>query len=127
MPIIMGRKTFESMNSKPLPGRVNIIITRQEDWKADGVITVKSLEEAKTAAEDTDCKEAFVIGGGEIFSLAMKDASKIYLTRVHISIDGDVFFPAINASEWELAEKRDCSKDEKHAFNFTIEQWRRNV
>ena len=125
MPVIMGRKTFESMNSKPLPGRVNIIITRQQDWKADGVITVQSLAEAKTAAENTDCKEAFVIGGGEIFFQAIKEASKIYMTRVHTTIDGDVFFPEINTTEWELGDKRDCFKDEKHAFDFTIEQWKR--
>ncbi len=125
MPVIMGRKTFESMGNKPLPGRVNIVITRQDDWKAEGVISTSSLAEAKEAAIETDCKEAFVIGGGEIFSMAMNDASKIYMTRVHTNIEGDIFFPEINPSVWSMTTARECFKDEKHLFDFTFETWER--
>ncbi|WP_207492445.1 dihydrofolate reductase [Aridibaculum aurantiacum] len=127
LPVIMGRKTYESMNSKPLPGRVNIIITRQEDWSSEGVQVAASVEDALTLARKTDCKEAFVIGGGEIFSLVMDHASKIYMTRVHTELVGDVFFPAIDEKQWKLVEQRDVAKDEKHAYDFTIEKWERII
>ena len=123
MPVIMGRKTFESMGNKPLPGRLNIVITRQEDWKADGVVAVNNWNDATFVAKDSDCKETFVIGGGEIFKDTIKKADRIYLTRVHTSIDGDVFFPEINIKEWKLASKKDCVADEKHAFDYTFELW----
>jgi dihydrofolate reductase len=123
MPIIMGRRTFESMNSKPLPGRVNIVVTRREGWTADGVVVVNSMKDALFVAEGTDCKEAFIIGGGEIFETIMKKADRIYMTRVHTHLDGHVFFPDIDEKIWERTYARDEAKDEKHAYNFTIEKW----
>ena len=91
MPVIMGRKTFESVN-KPCPGRFNIVISRQAGWKAEGVQVASNLEEAIGLAEETNAKEIFIIGGGEIYRQAISMASTIYLTRVHASLDGDVFF-----------------------------------
>jgi dihydrofolate reductase len=123
MPVIMGRKTFESMNSKPLPGRVNIIITRSNDWKAEGVIVVHDIEASIEEAINTDCKEMFVIGGGEIFEKFLPVAHRIYMTRVHTRIEGDVFFPEFDRGSWQLAEQRDMQRDEKHAFDFTFERW----
>jgi len=123
MPVIMGRKTFESLGSKPLPGRTNIIITRQQDWQCPGVAAVQSFEDALFVAKETDSKEVFVIGGGEIFSNYISKADRIYMTRVHTSIDGDIYFPAIDAKKWKVVQSRKMQQDDKHAFNFTFETW----
>jgi dihydrofolate reductase len=125
MPVIMGRKTFESMGGKALPGRRSFIITRQTDFKPEDVTVVNSFEDAKLEAEKTDCKEAFVIGGGVIFKETIDKADRIYMTRVHTVIDGDVFFPEIDEQKWRLVSKRDCYKDEKHKFDFSFELWER--
>ncbi|MEO6539413.1 MAG: dihydrofolate reductase [Ferruginibacter sp.] len=122
MPVIMGRKTFESVN-KPLPARFNIVITRQQGWKAEGVIVAAGLQDALRKAADTNCNEAFVIGGGEIFTQSMDIADKIYMTRVHADIDGDTFFPAIDESKWQLSFNRDFAADEKHAFAYSFQTW----
>ena len=101
MPVLMGRKTFESLG-KPLHGRLNIVITRQKNWKPEGTVIVHSLGEAVKAASAADYKEAFIIGGGEIFKEAMPVADKIYLTLVDADLEGDVFFPEINKQDWHL-------------------------
>lgn len=123
-PVIMGRKTFESLG-KPLAGRTNIVITRQADYKAEGIIVVASLDEAIKAAETTDAREAFVIGGGEIFKQALPVAEKIVLTRVHTVIEGDAFFPELNPEEWEMEWHQDFEPDEKHAWAYSFQIWRR--
>ncbi|HMX37989.1 MAG TPA: dihydrofolate reductase, partial [Ferruginibacter sp.] len=102
MPVIMGRKTFESVN-KPLPGRFNIVITRQPGWKAEGVVVASDLNDALRKAEETNCNEIFIIGGGEIYNQAFPMAGKIYLTRVHAELEGDTFFPALDPRQWQLA------------------------
>jgi dihydrofolate reductase len=79
MPVVMGRKTFDSLG-KPLTGRKNIVITRQDDWKADGAIAVKNLEDAFFLVKETDAKEAMIIGGGEIFKMVFSKANRIYMT-----------------------------------------------
>jgi len=124
LPVIMGRKTFESVN-KPLPGRINIVITRQLDWHADNVIVAFDLDDAIHKARETNCKEVFIIGGGEIYAQAFKKVNKIYLTRVHTIIDGDTFFPALNEDEWELISNEDFSADEKHLYNYSFQKWQR--
>jgi dihydrofolate reductase len=124
MPVIMGRKTFESLG-KPLAGRTNIVITRQENWTAPGARVVKTLEEAVAAAADTDAKEAFIIGGGEIYALAMPLAQLIYLTRVHATLDGDTWFPAFDEQQWELLSNLDFPADEKHAYSYSFQVWSR--
>lgn len=91
MCVVMGRKTYESVD-KPLPGRINIVITRQADWTAEGTITATDLKDALTKAETTNCKEIFVIGGGEIYKQSMAVADKVYITRVHATLEGDTFF-----------------------------------
>jgi len=122
MPVIMGRKTFEAVN-KPLPGRFNIVITRQSGWKADGVIVAADLEDALQKAAETNCKEIFIIGGGEIYKQAFDKAQKIYLTRVHAHIEGDTFFPVIDESKWQLGSVQEFSADEKHAFAYSFQTW----
>jgi dihydrofolate reductase len=124
MVVIMGRKTFESVN-KPLPGRINIVITRKADWKAEGVITANDLQDALKKAADTNCKEAFVIGGGEIYKWAFSIADKIYITRVHVTLEGDTFFPTINEAEWKLVSNEDFKKDEKHQYDYSFQTWER--
>jgi dihydrofolate reductase len=122
MVVVMGRKTFESVN-KPLPGRVNIVITSKAGWKADGVWVATGLEDAIAQAKTTNCKEIFIIGGGEIYKQTMPMADKIYITRVHAQIEGDTFFPAIDESAWEQTENTDFKADEKHAYDFSFQVW----
>ena len=124
MPVIMGRKTFESVN-KPLPGRINIVITRQADWEAADVTVARDLQDALKKAAETNCKEAFVIGGGEIYKWALSITDIIYLTRIHAQMEGDTFFPLINETDWELESNQDFSADEKHAYAYSFQKWKR--
>jgi dihydrofolate reductase len=124
MPVIMGRKTFDSL-TKPLTGRTNIVVTRQPNWQKKGVRVVEHLDQAFKEAAYTDAKEAFIIGGGEIFRQTISLAHKIYLTRVHTNLDGDTFFPAIDTNEWNLASNLDFNADEKHAFPYSFQIWER--
>lgn len=124
MVVIMGRKTYESVD-KPLPGRINIVITRKPDWKAEGVVTANDLQDALKKAADTNCKEAFVIGGGEIYKWAFSIADKIYITRVYATLEGDTFFPTINEAEWKLVSNEDFNKDEKHQYDYSFQTWER--
>lgn len=124
LPILMGRKTFESLGNKVLPGRMNIIITRQANKEYEGAKVVTSLEQAIELAKQNDYKELMVIGGGEIYQMAMPLANTIYLTRVHTNIEGDTYFPALGA-EWMLESSEPQLADEKHAFDFDFEIWQR--
>lgn len=118
--IIMGRKTFESF-PKPLPNRTHIIITRQEEYLVEGCLVVHSLEEALEIAPQNE--EIFIIGGAQIYKQALPFADKIDLTRVHIELDADAFFPEFNTSEWNLVFSEKHFKDEKHQFDFTFETY----
>ncbi|MGC4103200.1 dihydrofolate reductase [Ferruginibacter sp.] len=125
LPAIMGRKTYESLG-KPLPGRINIVITRQEGWKAEGVIVAKDINEALQKAKETNCKEIFIIGGGEIYKQSMDITDRIYLTRVHHSFaDADAFFPAIDENKWQLKSNEDFGFDAKHAYSYSFQTWER--
>jgi len=126
MPVIMGRKTFESLG-KPLTGRTNIVITRQADWKKEGTIVVKSLDEAIKQAADTDAKEAFVIGGGEIYKEAIPIADRVYITRVHTTVEGDTSFPELEDKDWKLFSSMDFDADAKHAYAYTFQVWDRKT
>lgn len=123
MPVIMGRKTFESVN-KPLPGRINIVITSNADWKAEGTQTASSLADALEQAKTTNCKEIFVIGGGEIYRQALSLADTVYLTRVHAELEGDTFFPVLDENEWQMTSSDDFETDEKHVYPFSIQVWK---
>jgi len=115
--IIMGRKTFES-NGRPLPNRTNVIITRDKNYSAEGCVIAHSLEDAIKEAKND--QEAFIIGGGVIYDMAMSLVDRIYLTKIHHSFEGDTFFPEINMKEWDVVEKRDFEPDEKNKYPFTI-------
>jgi dihydrofolate reductase len=125
MPVIMGRKTFESLKNEPLPGRFNIVITRQKDWKPDNAKAqvASTLQSAIELAEQTDCKEVFVIGGGQIYAESISTADKIYMTRVHTVVDGDAYFPVINESEWKLDSNTDFPADEKNQYAYSFQLW----
>lgn len=109
-PCIMGRKTFESIVAslgKPLPGRVNIVISRSNP-QYSGALTVKDLDEAIDQATKTDSDEIMIVGGAQIYAQAIPQADKIYLTRVHQSPEGDAFFPIIDETQWRVADEQKC-------------------
>lgn len=114
--IIMGRKTFESF-PKLLPNRTHVVITRQENYRKSGVIIVHSLERALEFTKEDP--ETYIIGGGEIFEMALEIADKIELTRVHGTFEADAFFPAIDPYIWKLVNEEFHEKDEKHNYAFT--------
>jgi dihydrofolate reductase len=123
LPAIMGRKTYESLG-KPLPGRINIVITRQDGWHAVGVMVAKDITEALQKAAEANCKEIFIIGGGEIYKQSMDVTDRIYLTRVHHTFkDADAFFPAIDENIWELKSNEDFDFDGKHAYAYSFQVW----
>jgi dihydrofolate reductase len=124
LPILMGRKTFESMGSKLLPGRLNIILTTQKGLAINGAVVVNTLNEAIIYAASQDYKELMVIGGGQIYEIALPLANKIWLTRVHTTIEGDTFFPTLDAS-WEKQVVESHTADEKHIYAFDFECWKR--
>lgn len=123
-PVIMGRKTFEAVN-RPLPGRTNIVITRQADWSAAEVINAIDLDDAIQKAAATNAKQVFIIGGGEIYKQAMSVAGTIYITRVHAVLDGDTFFPVIDEQEWKLVSNEDFPSDEKHVYAYSFQVWKK--
>lgn len=115
--IIMGRKTFES-NGRSLPNRTNVVISRDENYKAEGCVVVHSLQDAIQEAENDP--EVFIIGGGKIYAQAMQIADRIYLTKIHHSFEGDTFFPEVNMDEWKEIDRRDFGADEKNKYPFSI-------
>jgi dihydrofolate reductase len=116
-PILMGRKTFDSIG-KPLPGRKNLVLTRDAAWVHEGTIPVQSLDEALKHANDAP--ELMVIGGADVFRLALPRAGRIYLTRMHARVQGDTRFPAIDWSAWREIERQAFAADEKHAYAMTF-------
>ena len=124
MPVIMGRKTFESLG-KALPGRKNIVITRQAGWSADNTVVVQSLEDAVFIAGQTDANEVMVIGGGEIYKAYFDKAKRIYMTRVDASPEADTYFPEIDGKHWQLISQRNHEADAKNAFNYSFQLWER--
>ncbi len=114
--IIMGRKTFDSF-PKPLPNRTHVVITRQDNFGKEGILAVNSLERAiEISSEDP---QPFVIGGGEIYKMAVNLADKIELTRVHGSFEADTYFPEIDENKWELVSEEFHDRDTKHKYAFT--------
>jgi dihydrofolate reductase len=121
--VIMGRKNFESIPHKyrPLTERTNIVITRQSGYKAKGCIIVNSVVEALDIAKENGDKEPFIIGGGQIYKLALEAnlVDKIYLTKINHTFDGDTFFPKLG-KDWKEVERIDCKADERHAHDYSF-------
>ena len=113
----MGRKTFESM-PKALPNRTNVVITRNKNYVGENIIVVSSLNEALEVSKNDS--QPFIIGGGEIYNLAMEIADRIELTRVHSKFEGDSFFPFIDLNQWVEVKRDERKKDSKHNYDFTF-------
>lgn len=124
MPVVMGRKTFESIGNKALNGRLNIVITKQKGLEVDGIVVVNSIDDAIFVAQQHNYKELFIIGGGEIYKQAIAIANKIYLTNVDTIIDGDTFFE-FDKQHWQLSFEDKKMADEKHIYNYSFETWLR--
>jgi dihydrofolate reductase len=117
--IIMGRNCFRSIG-RPLPKRTNIVVTRDPFFRADGVLVAHSVEEALGMAFDNGEHEAFIIGGGAIYRETQDLWDKIYLTEVDLEVEGDVFFPEINPSEWYETWRERHEPDEKNKWAYTF-------
>ena len=123
-PIIMGRKTWESIG-RPLPGRQNIVITRQPGFQAGGCDVVMSIEEGIDVAGDVE--EVMVIGGSQVYDLALPVTERLYLTRVHAEIEGDAFFPEIDETEWRLISDESHDPDENNEYPYSFRTYERSA
>lgn len=117
--VAMGRKTYQSVD-KPLPGRINIIITRQDDFYRENCIVTHSLEEALTLGEQNGQQEIFILGGAQIYKLALDVADRIYLTEIHGEFEGDTFFPEIDHNIWKEVKREDREADEKNPYPYSF-------
>ncbi len=129
--IIMGRKTFESIG-RPLPDRLTVVISRDTSYTSPGVTVVNSPEAALAYAEQglltlgrRDGGEIFVVGGAEIYRLALPFAERMYLTRVHAVVRGSTLFPEFSMEEWTMTESERHSADAKNEYDYTFEVWER--
>lgn len=126
MPVLMGRKTFESLQNKALPGRINIVLTKQKKLDLPNAIVVNSIKDALFIAEQHQYKELFVIGGGELYKQTLPMAKRLYLTRVDARFDdATAFFPIFKEDDFVLVKKQSFVADEKHSYDYTIEVWER--
>lgn len=122
-PVIMGRKTYDSIG-RPLPGRLNIVLTHDSRWRAEGVSNARDLDAALDIARASGAAEAMIIGGGKVYEAALPRASRIYLTRVHRAFEGDAYFPPLDPAEWaETARKKGAPGDTPPDYTFlTLER-----
>lgn len=120
--IITGRKNYESIPEKfrPLPNRVNIVITRQQDYNAPGSFVVNSLEQAIEKAKQNNDNEIFIIGGAQIYAQSIGLVDKMYVTKIDHEFDGDAFFPDIDYAKWKVSSEVKHTADEKNIYDFTI-------
>ena len=122
-PLIMGRKTFDSIG-RPLPGRANIVLTRDPQWTSDGVEVVQSVEQAlvagEIACEAADVDEIMVIGGEQIYRMTIDLADRIYLTQVDVDVEGDAFFPNIDLNNWSQTSVKLPESIDKHPYQFLV-------
>ncbi|HTN36675.1 MAG TPA: dihydrofolate reductase [Arachidicoccus sp.] len=126
LPILMGRRTFQALDSKALPGRLNIVLSRDKTFKAEGALVIPKYEDALFLAKEHDYNELMVIGGAEIYKLLLPKAHKIYLTRIDAAFeDADAFFPEIGPKDWELVSEQPHKADEKNPYNYSFEIWSR--
>lgn len=124
--IIMGRRTWESIG-RPLPGRRTVIVSRQPNYRVDeaAVLVASSLEQALKVAEESNDDEAFIVGGAELYRLTLAQADRLYVTRVATSADGDIFFPGVDWSRWNLIDTSRHDADEKNEYAATFEVYER--
>lgn len=118
-PIIMGRKTHQSIG-RALPGRLNIVLSRDSDFTSAGVTVLTAFDQALTLAANNDSSEIFIMGGAQIYHLALPMLQRIYLTIVHHSIDGDAFFPPLNPDDWQEIARDFHAADANHAYGYSF-------
>jgi len=121
-PVVMGRKTFESIG-RPLPGRQNIVISRDANYQADGVDVVSSVDAALATAGDVE--EIMVIGGGAIYAHCLPAAQRLYITHIQAEIEGDTQFPEYDLNEWQKVRSEQREADEKNAYNLEFAVYER--
>jgi dihydrofolate reductase len=129
-PVIMGRRTFESMNA-PLPRRTNIVVTRNPDYRPAGALVAADLDAALALAK-ADCAATgkdtiFIAGGAEIYRLGLAIATHLIVTEIDAEFDGDTFFPEYDPADWRCVEREDHPADAEHAWRFSIAVWERIV
>jgi dihydrofolate reductase len=122
--VIMGRKTFESMDG-PLPNRTHIIITRQPDYKAEGCYVVNSVEDAFRIAGEQQLEQVFILGGAEIYALSMDKADQMYITEIKSTFEGDTFFPEIDMTYWKEVNREEHDADEKNPYPYAFVEYRK--
>lgn len=121
--IVMGRRTFESLPKGALPGRTNVVITRQADAAWENTVIAHSIEEVLADSAD---KELFVIGGGTLYEQTLGRADRLYITHIHHEFaDADTFFPAINCEEWREIEREEHQADERHPYDYSFVTYER--
>ena len=122
-PLIMGRKTFQSIG-RPLPGRTNIVLTRDAEWTADGVVVVHDLDAAMAAAEHSSVKsgidEVMIIGGEQIYTMTLATADRLYLTEVDAVVEGDAFFPPLDLTHWDQSRVEFPDNMDNNAYRFVV-------
>ncbi|QWL57080.1 type 3 dihydrofolate reductase [Aeromonas jandaei] len=123
-PVLMGRKTFESIG-RPLPGRRNLVISRNPDYQADGIEVVGSVEAALALLADNEVAEVMVIGGGHLYAELLPKADCLYLTRIDLAVEGDTRFPAFDDGQWQRIDCESHSADEKNPHPYSFETWLR--
>lgn len=121
--IVMGRKTFESIGKRALPGRINAVISRDNSIAVDNILVFKTLEAA--LAHFKNAEEVCIVGGAQMYKDTLNIANRLVLTRVATSPEADVFFPEINWAEWKLISEEKNVVDEKHAFDYTFQVFER--
>lgn len=123
LPILMGRKTFNSLDNAPLPGRINIVLTSKKNFKAEGVVAVNKIEDAIFLAQGHDYNQLFVVGGGQLYKEILPRVSKIYITRIKTSFEtADTFFPEFEKN-FTLITSDPHTANEKNPYDYTFEIW----
>lgn len=121
-PILMGRKTYQSIG-RPLPGRVNIVVSRDQTFAPDGVVVVRSIEQALEAASEHD--DVMVIGGASFYEQMLPMTQVLYVTQVHEIFEGDAFFPELDSSEWKKTHEQHNQPDEKNKLSYSFQTFER--
>lgn len=116
-PIIMGRKTFDAIG-KPLPGRLNIVVTRDTQWQHDGVYVTHNIEDALRATAEYE--EVMIIGGANLYAQMLPDADRLYLTEIDAAFEADTFFPAVDTAQWREAGRERHAADEKNPWPYSF-------
>lgn len=121
-PIIMGRKTWESIG-RPLPGRKNVVVTRQDGYQAEGCTVASSLEAACNLCKSAD--EVVIIGGAQLYAKALDKVVKMYITHVHAELEGDAWFPEVDWDKWNKTREESYTQDERNEYAHSFQWWER--